>query len=60
MPKELYFSDTANLKKGRVRARTAMSQFEGLVETAQEFHKEGLLMQVNPCTIYAEKWDMLQ
>ena len=33
-------------KRGRVRAATAEHRLEGLVESIQEFHKEGLLLQV--------------
>ena len=35
-----------NVKRGRVRARSYVAKLDALVETPQEFHKEGLIMQV--------------
>ena len=36
----------SNLKKAKVKEKTIEDQHGGLVETVQEFHKEGILMQV--------------
>ena len=36
-----------NLKRAKVREETPQQQLAGLVETPQEFHKEGVLLQVS-------------
>ena len=36
-----------NLKHAKVREDTRQQQVSGLVETPQEFHKEGVLLHVN-------------
>ena len=42
-----YLLRVCNAKKGRVRGRNSKDRLEGIVETPQEFLREGLLMQVN-------------
>lgn len=44
---ELSFERMSNLKRGRARCQTPEAQLQALVETPQEFHKEGLLMEVS-------------
>jgi hypothetical protein len=44
---QLSFERMSNLKRGRARCKTQATQLQGLVETTQEFHKEGLVMEVS-------------
>ena len=44
---ELSYERMKHAKRVRVRAREPVNRLVGLVETPQEFHKEGILMQVH-------------